>query len=65
MIRAVPPSGGNCAGDASIVTLVGTTASTGADGALGLGALSDPGRYRSLVHVQREPAGLATQGGIV
>ncbi len=51
--------------DAAIAAAVRTADGSSLDGALGLGALSDPGRYRSLVHVQREPAGLATQGGIV
>ncbi len=36
---------------------------TSLDGALALGALPDPGRYASLVHVWREPATVSAHGG--
>lgn len=44
--------------DAAVRTADGSSL----DGALALGALPDPGRYASLVHVWREPAAVPAQG---
>jgi N-acetylglucosamine kinase-like BadF-type ATPase len=45
---------------AAIDAAVRTADGSSLDGALGMGALRDPGRYRSMVHVQHEPAMAAT-----